>query len=249
MIGIGIDTGGTCTDAVVFDITERCILASAKSQTTHDHLEQGIGNSLDKLPKELLHQASFLALSTTLATNACVENKGGRVFMIFIGVSEKVVRNTYRDYGFESLDDILFVEGNAKEHTEPGWDLFEMEIAERLSAYDSVAIAQMNAEENGGAYEQKAAELVRRHSSMPIVCAYHLFHDRNVIQRGASALLNARLLPALWAVPTWDIIQSLSSLTWAELPAISHWSKIICLSAQTTASRLAAGVPLSKVFM
>ena len=54
MIGIGIDTGGTCTDAVVFDITERCILASAKSQTTHDHLEQGIGNSLDKLPKELL---------------------------------------------------------------------------------------------------------------------------------------------------------------------------------------------------
>ena len=88
-------------------------------------------------------------------------------------VSEKVVRNTYRDYGFESLDDILFVEGNAKEHTEPGWDLFEMEIAERLSAYDSVAIAQMNAEENGGAYEQKAAELVRRHSSLPIVCAYH----------------------------------------------------------------------------
>ena len=86
MIGIGIDTGGTCTDAVVFDITKRCILASAKSQTTHDHLEQGIGNSLDKLPKELLHQASFLALSTTLATNACVENKGGRVFMIFIGV-------------------------------------------------------------------------------------------------------------------------------------------------------------------
>ena len=70
----------------------------------------------------------------------------------------------------------------------PDGIFFEMEIAERLSAYDSVAIAQMNAEENGGAYEQKAAELVRRHSSMPIVCAYHLFHDRNVIQRGASAL-------------------------------------------------------------
>lgn len=155
------------------------ILQKQTSLTTQDYLEQGIGSSLDKLPKELLHQASFLALSTTLATNACVENKDGRVFMIFIGVSEKVVRNTYRDYGFESLDDILFVEGNAKEHTEPGWDLFEMEIVERLSSYDSVAIAQMNAEENGGAYEQKAAELVRRHSSMPIVCAYHLFHDRN----------------------------------------------------------------------
>lgn len=197
MIGIGIDTGGTCTDAVAFDMKQGIILASAKSQTTHDHLEQGIGNSLDKLPEELLHQASFLALSTTLATNACVENKGGRVFMIFIGVSEKVVRRSYRDYGFESLDDILFVEGNAREHTEPGWDLFEMEITERLSSYDSVAIAQMNAEENGGAYEQKAAELIRKHSAIPVVCAYHLFHDRNVIQRGASALLNARLLPVI----------------------------------------------------
>ena len=76
MIGIGIDTGGTCTDAVVFDITERCILASAKSQTTHDHLEQGIGNSLDKLPKELLHQASFLALSTT--GHQCLRGKQRR---------------------------------------------------------------------------------------------------------------------------------------------------------------------------
>ena len=46
-----------------------------------------------------------------------------------------------------------------------------MEIAERLSSYDSVAIAQMNAEENGGAYEQKAAEILRRHSSIPVVCA------------------------------------------------------------------------------
>ena len=54
MIGIGIDTGGTCTDAVAFDMTEGHILASAKSQTTHDHLEQGIGSSLDKLPAELL---------------------------------------------------------------------------------------------------------------------------------------------------------------------------------------------------
>lgn len=70
MIGIGIDTGGTCTDAVVFDITERCILASAKSQTTHDHLEQGIGNSLDKLPKETAASGIFSCTSTTLATNA-----------------------------------------------------------------------------------------------------------------------------------------------------------------------------------
>ena len=118
MIGIGIDTGGTCTDAVVFDITERCILASAKSQTTHDHLEQGIGILWTNCQKNCCIRHLFLHCLPHWPP--MLRGKQRRpVFMIFIGVSEKVVRNTYRDYGFESLDDILFVEGNAKEHTEP----------------------------------------------------------------------------------------------------------------------------------
>ena len=37
-IGIGIDTGGTCTDAVVYDFAEKKVLASAKSLTTKQDL-------------------------------------------------------------------------------------------------------------------------------------------------------------------------------------------------------------------
>ena len=111
---IGIDTGGTCTDAVLYDFDTGKVLCSNKALTTYDDLTRGILEALDGLDASLCRQACAAGLFTTLATNACVENKGGRVFMIFIGVSEKVVRNTYRDYGFESLDDILFVEGNAK---------------------------------------------------------------------------------------------------------------------------------------
>lgn len=77
-IGIGIDTGGTCTDAVVYDFAEKKVLASAKSLTTKQDLAVGIENSLNKLPEELLRKAEVVALSTTLATNACVEGKGGK---------------------------------------------------------------------------------------------------------------------------------------------------------------------------
>ena len=197
MIGIGIDTGGTCTDAVAFDFEAGKILASAKSPTTHEKLEAGMEASLRKLPQNFLQKASFLALSTTLATNACVEGKGGRVLMIFIGVNEKVVRQGYQSYGFESLEDILFIKGNVREKEVPDWEQFDAAVREKIPFYDSFAVAQMNAEENGGAYEREAFRRIRSMTALPVVCAYELFHDRNVIRRGAGAFLNARLLPVI----------------------------------------------------
>ena len=85
MIGIGIDTGGTYTDAVVYDLKERKVLSAGKALTTKTHLEEGIGQALDALDQELVKQAELLALSTTLATNACVEDKGSRAKLLFIG--------------------------------------------------------------------------------------------------------------------------------------------------------------------
>ena len=72
-IGLGVDTGGTYTDAVLYDFDEGKILASAKSLTTKEHLEVGIGGALDQMPEQLIRQVELVSLSTTLATNACVE--------------------------------------------------------------------------------------------------------------------------------------------------------------------------------
>ena len=63
MIGIGIDTGGTCTDAVIYDFEKGTILAAGKALTTKEHLETGIANALDQLPEELLGKAQMAALS------------------------------------------------------------------------------------------------------------------------------------------------------------------------------------------
>ena len=90
-IGIGIDTGGTYTDAVVYDFEARKILGAAKALTTREDLCLGITEALDGLPAELLSRASILSLSTTLATNACVEDKGGCARLVFFGGDRRVL--------------------------------------------------------------------------------------------------------------------------------------------------------------
>lgn len=92
MIGLGIDTGGTCTDAVIYDLAQNTVLASAKTPTTKEDLKTGIRNVLDCLPQDLLSSCRTLALSTTLATNACVEGKWGNGRLILIGLDRNILR-------------------------------------------------------------------------------------------------------------------------------------------------------------
>ena len=49
-IGIGIDTGGTYTDAVAYDFDARRVRASAKALTTKADLSVGIGVALRREP-------------------------------------------------------------------------------------------------------------------------------------------------------------------------------------------------------
>ncbi len=199
MLAIGIDTGGTCTDAVICDLAEKRILACAKSPTTHEQLEKGIQASLRKLPRELADGASYISLSTTLATNACVENKGGRVLMLFIGADRRTVEKTYADYGFSSTSDMRFLDADTSGSSapEPDWSVLERELPKLSAEYDSFAVSQMNAGKMNGILEREAARRIAAYTDKPVVCAWDLFHDLNVIKRGAGAYLNARLIPVM----------------------------------------------------
>ncbi|MBQ0106020.1 MAG: DUF1638 domain-containing protein, partial [Armatimonadetes bacterium] len=80
--GLGIDAGGTYTDAVIYDFRNNSVIASAKSPTTYEDLLIGIRNVLDALPKDELKKVCVTSLSTTLATNAMVEKRGYKVGLI-----------------------------------------------------------------------------------------------------------------------------------------------------------------------
>lgn len=87
---LGVDTGGTYTDAVLIRDDE-AVIASAKSLTTRHDLAIGVGGAVRAVLAEAAispEEVSMASLSTTLATNALVEGQGGRVALIYIGFKE-----------------------------------------------------------------------------------------------------------------------------------------------------------------
>src|SRR5580704_376123 len=92
---LGLDTGGTFTDAVLLGDGKR-VIASAKALTTPWNLAIGIGNSiravLRLLPAGTSRQdVSLVSMSTTLATNAVVENRFSPICTLVIGFDEAMV--------------------------------------------------------------------------------------------------------------------------------------------------------------
>ena len=199
--GIGIDTGGTYTDAVVYGFEGKTVLGTAKSLTTRNDLSIGILGAIDALPPGLAQQAELIALSTTLATNACVEDKGGRAKLIFFGGDERVIGELGGKYGLPPPGDIYIQESYTKfageAEREPNWDLFRRRLEDGFEGLDGAGIIEVYAMRNGAAVEKKAKEVFREKHDIPVVCGHELFSELNCLQRGSSTLLNAGLFPVI----------------------------------------------------
>ena len=95
---LGLDTGGTFTDAVLLAGGRR-VVASAKALTTPWNLAIGISNAiravLDLLPEGASREdVSLVSVSTTLATNAVVENRFSPVCSLLIGFDDAMVERS-----------------------------------------------------------------------------------------------------------------------------------------------------------
>jgi N-methylhydantoinase A/oxoprolinase/acetone carboxylase beta subunit len=200
-LGIGIDTGGTYTDAVIYDFSAKKLVAAAKALTTRQDLSVGILEALSALPDDLLQQARLISLSTTLATNACVEDSGGRARLIFLGGDKKVINDLGAKYGLPPADEIYVQESYStfygKIERDPDWDLFRKSIAEQFNHLDGAGIIEIYAMKNNAVLEKKAREIFEELHSIPVVCGHELFSDLNCLQRAAGTLLNARLFPVI----------------------------------------------------
>jgi|GEM_PF-70008 len=201
-IGIGIDTGGTYTDAVLYDFDARSILGTAKSLTTKQDLAIGILGAIDGLPAELLPRAEFISLSTTLATNACVEDKGGRAKLIFFGGDKRVIDEVGGKYGLPCSDDMhvqeSFTTFSGESTAEPDWAAFTEHLARsNYEQLDGIGIIEINAMRNGAVIEKQVKQVFERIHNIPAVCGHELFSELNCLQRASSTLLNAGLFPVI----------------------------------------------------
>jgi len=196
---IGIDTGGTYTDAVLFK-EEEGVKASAKSLTTRHDYAVGVGRSVEKVlatgqirPEDI----GLVSLSTTLATNALVEGQGGRVCLIMIGFDENALeRNGLK----EALKDdpVIFVEGGHDSQGEPLKNLDEVALIRALEALDqkisAFAIAGMFAVRNPE-HELKVRDIILARSiGNSVTCSHELSSKLDGPRRALTSLLNARLI-------------------------------------------------------
>lgn len=194
---LGVDTGGTYTDAVLIR-DEIKVIASAKALTTRTDLAIGIGAAV----RAVLAQAdvapaavAMASLSTTLATNALVEGQGGRVGLVYIGFNARDLDN----YGLsEALrgDPVLVLQGG---HNHAGTEVAPLDVQalkawlESVSGVSGFAVAAQFATRNP-VHENRAAEIITRLTGQPVSCSHHLSARLNGPKRALTAVLNARLI-------------------------------------------------------
>ena len=194
---LGIDTGGTYTDAVLFSETAG-VVAKAKALTTRHDLSVGIAGAVEAVLAEAQAPASaicLVSLSTTLATNALVEGQGGRAGLVMIGFSPDDLK---RDGLAEALgsDPVIFLPGGHNVHG--GETLLDMtaldEALPQLSReVSSFAIAGYFAVRNP-AHEQRVRNRIREVSHLPVTCSHELSSKLGGPRRALTTLLNARLV-------------------------------------------------------
>ncbi|MDK2891816.1 MAG: hypothetical protein PWQ49_208 [Methanohalophilus sp.] len=83
--GLGIDAGGTYTDAVIVDLESGKVIDSNKQLTTYPNILTGIEKSIDGILPSFLEEIAVISVSTTLATNTVLEGTGYPVALILIG--------------------------------------------------------------------------------------------------------------------------------------------------------------------
>ncbi len=187
---LGIDAGGTYTDAVIIRDSDRKVIDSNKALTTYPDLLTGIENAIDGLEGKYLPDVKLISVSTTLATNTILEKTGYPVALILVGqhtlpanppIDEyTVVRGGHNVTGLE--DDILDIEAVRE---------YALKVKDRVSAFAVSSYFSVRNPE----HELKVKELLTELTGLPIVCGHELSQDLGAYDRGVTAYLNAQLLP------------------------------------------------------
>ena len=197
-LGLGVDTGGTYTDAAILDFDSGHVLRKAKALTTRHDLTVGIANSIEGLGEIQTEQIKLVSVSTTLATNAAVEGRGGRVCLLAIGYHPKILKESGLDGSY--IRSMHLIGGG---HDIMGEELAPLDVAEaeRVIAetkdmVDAYAVSAYGGVRNP-AHEIQLRDVILRQTDCPVVCGHQLTSQLNSIKRAATATLNARLMPLI----------------------------------------------------
>jgi len=198
---IGVDTGGTYTDAAIIEAQGHKVVASAKSITTKGDLAIGvtgaITDAIAQLPQGLAAKdIALVSVSTTLATNAVVEGHGSAVGVLLIGFDAAMVERTGIAKAFPGIP-IAVINGGHDHNGDARVALDVDALGAALQAMapkvDAFAVASAFAVRNA-AHELQARALIIEATGKPVTLSTELSSSLDAPRRALTATLNARLI-------------------------------------------------------
>ncbi len=209
VLRIGIDVGGTHTDAVILDEDNRLIHA-VKTETTRD-VTTGMRNALISVLEESgvdKRDVKAVMFGTTHCTNAIVERKGlAKTGLIRVGRPGAEAIDPLVEWPAElkkAIGDIKYLVHGGHEYTGEEIVPFDEDevrgVAKALKGHgvESVAICSIFSMVNAD-HEERAAKIVREElgQDTPITLS-HEVGSVGLLERENSAVLNAALVKVAW---------------------------------------------------
>jgi N-methylhydantoinase A/oxoprolinase/acetone carboxylase beta subunit len=198
---VGIDTGGTYTDAVIIAQDSQKIIATAKALTTKGDLSIGVKEALLAVMQSLPENArpsdiALVSVSTTLATNAVVEGHGSPVGVFLIGFDAQMVLRTGIAKAFPNVP-LVMIAGGHDHNGEPAVALdvarLESEARTLASQVSAFAVASAFAVRNPE-HEVLARDIIIKATGKPATLSTELTSSLDAPRRALTAVLNARLI-------------------------------------------------------
>ena len=188
---LGIDTGGTYTDAVIVKKDSNEVMSKAKSFTTHDDLTKGISQCINMLQIDKPSDISEIHISTTLAVNSILERKFEKIGLLQIdkAIAECPPANyvmTINDpfagnrklMGMEKLPEIL-------------------DIRKTFTGNVDYIVVTSPAGTEAKWIEHQIAERVRRDADVEVFCAADYSSAEDYTERTITSMLKLYLLPVV----------------------------------------------------
>jgi N-methylhydantoinase A/oxoprolinase/acetone carboxylase beta subunit len=198
---IGIDTGGTYTDAAVISEQDHRVVASAKALTTKGDLVIGVSEAMRKACAKLPHgfnpaTISLVSVSTTLATNAVVEGHGSQVCVVLIGFDGSMAARSGITQAFPGMP-VVIIGGGHDHNGEEKVPLEEAQLTAAIKEHggrvEAFAVAAQFAVRNPG-HEQRARDIIIAETGKPVTMSSELSSALDAPRRALTAALNARLI-------------------------------------------------------
>jgi N-methylhydantoinase A/oxoprolinase/acetone carboxylase beta subunit len=201
---LGIDTGGTYTDAVLVNYENGKILSHAKSVTTHQDLSIGIHAAVTSVMtigrKAVSRQKICLVgLSTTLATNAIAQGHGAPVCLLLIGYDRDLIHQ-YRFQQALGTPNVVYLQGGHDQQGIARHPLDKITIKNTVLNW-SKKIDAFGVSGYFGAFnpehELQVKKWIEDLTDLPVTCGHELSTRLDAIRRATTVALNARLIPII----------------------------------------------------